>query len=300
MKEPFKKVILSVVILFAFFSASPVYPQEKAATEKPTVYFGFISIYTPHIMYERFQPLMDYLSSNTPYRFRMRLTRDYNEMVNLLEDGSLKIALLGGASYVITRDKVDIIPILKPLNSDGKPFYRSIIVARKDRDINSLSDLKGKSFAFGARWSTSTTIDPLYYLCNNGIALSDFSSYVYLRYSDSVAREVLKGNFDAGTVIDTMAYFYKDKGLKFIFVSDPLPTLPVVVRKDVPKEVIASVKKALLSLDPKDPLNHGMLKEWGEEIKYGFVEAVGSDYDEIVRMIKYLKGKSVDLGTNED
>ena len=291
MKKPFK--VFFSVIAAGFFLASPGYPfpNEGTETEKPVVYFGFIPLYTPPQMYEKFQPFMDYLSRNTRYRFKMKLTRDYDGIIGLLEDGTLKIALLGGVSYVAARDKANLVPILKPLNHKGEPFYRSVLVARKDSGINSLLDLKGRSIAFGARHSTSTSLVPLYYLHKSGIHLDDLSGYTYLKYSDSIAREVLKWNYDAGTMIDSMADFYKDRGLKFIFVSEPIPTLPIVVRKDAPKELIDEIKKVLLGLDPKDPVQHDMLQEWGEEIKYGFVEAVGSDYDGIVRMIKYLKGK---------
>lgn len=281
-------LIFVMVGLAIVTNPGPVFSEQR---DKPTVSFGFIPMYTPHQMYEKFQPLMDYLSRNTSYRFRMRLTRDYDEIVGLLEDGTLKIALLGGVSYVTARDRAGLVPILKPLNPQGEPFYRSVIVVRKDSDISSIRDLKDKSFAFGARWSTSTALIPLYYMRSIGIGLDDLSGYVYLRYSDSIAREVIKGNYDAGTMIDVMANFYKDKGLKFIFVSEPIPTLPIVVRKDAPKELIDEVKKALLGLDPKDPAQRDMLKEWGDEIKYGFVTARDSDYHGIKNMVDSLKKK---------
>lgn len=293
-----RKVFLILVILcFAIVIQPP--PISSEERDKPVISFGIIPIYTPNLMYERFQPLMDYLSRNTPYRFRMRLAKDYKGIISLLEEGSINIALLGGVSYVVARDKVNIVPILKPLSSQGKPFYRSIIVTREDRDINSLSDLKGRSFAFGSQWST-TAIVSIYYLYYNGIELNSLSSYFHLRYSDSVVREVLKGNYDAGAVMETAAHNYKDKGLKFVFVSEPIPALPVVTRKAAPKELIDAVKKALLSLDPNDPDHREMLKEWGEEIKYGFVEAKDSDYDRIGRIIEYLKRKGIYFRTDED
>lgn len=274
------------------------YPASTSSEEidKPAVPFGFIPLYTPHLMYERFQPLMDYLSSNTPYRFKMRLTKDYKGIVSLLQEGKIDIAFMGGASYVAARNKLELIPILKSLNSEGKPFYRSIIITRKDKEINNISELKGKSFAFASRWSTSGATVPLYHLYSNGIGLKDFSRYFHLRYHDSVAREVLKGNYDAGAVIDTIAYSYKDKGLKFIFISEPIPELVIVVRKGAPHALIDSVKKTLLSLNPNNP----DVKEWGEEIRYGFTEASDSDFDSIRNIIGYLKEQGVYLRDDED
>lgn len=302
MKTCVLRILLSIIVVFLLSGSAPI--SAKNPLEKPTVYFGLIPLYTPQLMYERFQPLMDYLSANTPYRFKMRLAKDYRDIITLLEDGSIDIAFLGGVSYTVAKNKVDLIPLLKPLNSEGKPFYRSVIITREDKEISSLSDLKGRSFAFSSRWSTSGSVVPLYQLYKHGVGLRGLSSYFHLRYHDSVAREVLKGNYDAGAVIDTIAYSYKDKGLKFIFVSEPLPELVIVVRKGASSgefgEFIEAVKRALIDLDPHIPSHRDLMKDWGEEIKHGLVEARDSDYDGIRRMIKYLRQKGVYLRDDED
>ena len=282
-------ILIGWFVLFAHVSA-------KDPPEKPIVHFGLIPIYTPQLMYEKFQPLMDYLSSNTPYKFKMRLTKDYKGIVSLLQEGKIDIAFLGSVSYIVAREKMELVPILKPLNSDGKPFYRSVIITREDRDIKIISDLSGKSFAFASRLSTSGAIVPLYSLYNSGIELRGLKSYFHLRYHDSVVREVLKGNYDAGAVIDTIAYSYKDKGLKFIFISEPITELTIVARKGASHALIASVNKALLGINLYNP----DIKEWGEEIRYGFTGASDSDFDSIRNIIGYLKGQGVYLRDDED
>jgi hypothetical protein len=45
-------------------SASPALPAESAG--KPTVRFGVIPRFNPHVTYEYYQPLIDYLSRNSP------------------------------------------------------------------------------------------------------------------------------------------------------------------------------------------------------------------------------------------
>lgn len=286
-------IVIGWFVLIAQVSA-------KDPPEKPIVPFGLIPLYTPQLMYEKFQPLMDYLSANTPYKFKMRLTKDYKGIVSLLQEGKIDIALVGGASYIAARNKMELVPILKSLNAEGKPSYRSVIITRNDKRINSLSELKGRSFAFASRWSTSGAVVPLYHLYKNGVGLKGLSKYFHLRYHDSVVREVLKGNYDAGAVIDTIAYSYKDKGLKFIFISEPIAELTIVARKGAPPALIDSVKKALLNLNPEDPHYREMLKEWGEEIRYGFTGAYDSDFDSIRNITGYLKGQGVFLRDDED
>lgn len=304
MKSSVKKPFLTIITAGLFLLISPLqtFPAGKGESppEKPIIHFGFIPIYTPQLMYEKFQPFLDYLSANGPYKFKMRLTKDYKGIIGLLQEGTIDIALLGGASYLVAKEKIELVPILKPLNHEGEPFYKSVIIAREDKAINNISDLKGKSFAFASRWSTSGAVVPIYHLYANGIGLQGLSSYFHLRYHDSVAREVLKGNYDAGAVIDNIFYSNKDRGLKIIFVSEHIPELTIVVRKGTPGAVIDHLKKTLLNLNPDDTVHREILKEWGEDIRYGFAEAKDSDFNGIRQVMEYLKGKGVYLRDDED
>lgn len=105
MNAAYRKFFLILAIL-GLLIISPTGSAFSGQRDKPTVSFGFIPMYTPHQMYERFQPLLDYLSANTPFRFKMRLAKDYKGIVALLKDGSINVALLGGVSYIIARDNI--------------------------------------------------------------------------------------------------------------------------------------------------------------------------------------------------
>jgi phosphonate transport system substrate-binding protein len=142
--------------------------------------------------------------------------------------------------------------------------------------------------------STSGYIAPLYELyTKGGLTLDDLSKHVNLKYHDAVAREVLRGNFEAGVVIDSVASRFSDKGLKVIHISDPIPGLPIVARADAPLEMIQEIKKALLGLDYQKPSHRKILDQWDEEFKYGFAEASVSDYEIIGKMIRSLAQQGI-------
>ena len=96
-------------------------------------------------------------------------------------------------------------------------------------------------------------------------------------------------------VIDSVANRFKNRGLKVIDVSDPIPGLPIVVRADTSPRLIESIKKALLSLDYNNPEHRKMMERWDEEFRYGFVEATDSDYDAIREMINYMGKKGIKI-----
>jgi phosphonate transport system substrate-binding protein len=284
MMDPEKRLIigfLSFFIYFIFFASVPAF-------SKQVVPFGFCPKYNPRIMYQLYQPFIDYLNETTPYQFEIKLFRVYQDTIDQLGRGEIIIASCGPVSYIKAREKYGVKPILRALSRDAKPYYRGIIIVRQDSPIQDLKDLRGRSFAFGQAWSTAGHILPEYYLSKANIKLKDLKHYDFLRHHDSVANAVLKGQFDAGAVKDIIAYKYQKDGLRFIFMTDPIPTVPIVVRADASQEMVKSVKTALLNLNPKDPNHQKKMAQWDEEFKYGFTEVSDADYDPIRKILRTM------------
>ena len=276
--------------LLLFLLLGFVAPTAIPAGEKdPVIYFGIIPRYNPMLMYRTYQPLMDYLTEHTPYRFELKLARDYTEAVRLLREGVTPIASLGDVTFAEARQLFGAVPVVKPLNAQGKDFYRSIIVVREDSPIRTLQDLRGKTFAFGDPHSTSGNLIPRYFLFEHGITLFEFKEFVTLGSHDAVAKAVLKGRYDAGAVKDVIAHRYKEHGLRFLAESGPIPSVPIVVRRDAPSELVAAVRKALLAIDGKDPGQRERMKDWDPEFRNGFTEAREDDYLPIFRMMDGIR-----------
>jgi phosphonate transport system substrate-binding protein len=271
-------VICSTLLLVL---TSPVF-----GVEKPLVRFGVIPRYNPVVMYKRYQPIMDYLTQNTPYRFELKISRDYPEAVRFLKEGVTPISSLGDVTFIEASTLYGAIPILKPLNQDGSPFYRSAIIVSRNSPLTSLRELKGKSMVFGSPHSTSGNLIPRYMLWNNGIRLQELASFTNLKHHDAVAKAILKGQFDAGAVKDVIANKYMSHGLRVLAYSDPLPSVPFVVRKEASPGFIKAVKQALLKLDRNNPDHKKIMATWDDEFKYGFAEASSDDYRMIFGMIR--------------
>jgi len=281
-KRRFSPLFISLFLFVLLGIPSPGF-------SKQIVPFGFCPKYNPRIMYQLYQPFVDYLSENAPYQFEIKLFPTYQETIDQFGKGKMMIASCGPVPYVRAKEKYLVAPILRTLSKDGKPYYRGVIVVRQDSSIQSLNDLKGRSFAFGQAWSTAGHILPEYYLMKAKIRLKDLKEYSFLKHHDSVANAVLKGQFDAGAVKDIIAYKYQKDGLRFIFFTEPIPTVPIVVRTDAPKGIVESVKTALLKLDPKNPDYQKTMAQWDEEFKYGFTEASDSDYDSIRKILRAVE-----------
>ncbi|HBB16727.1 MAG TPA: hypothetical protein DCZ97_06865 [Syntrophus sp. (in: bacteria)] len=242
------------------------------------VYFGVIPRDNPRIMYEKYQPLLDYLATKTPYKYELVLKKNYEDTVNALGSGETAVALFGPLTYLEAHAKYGAVSILKSKGADGTTSYMSVIITKKDSPVRTLADLKGKNIAFASSKSTSGNLIPRYLLASAGIHLNELSGYANFDYHDSVVKAVLKGQYTAGAVRDSVAKKYMKLGLTVIAESESIPTGPLVAGPGTPYAVIENIKKALLELDPKDVQGQNVLKRLDEDFKNGFTEATDKDY----------------------
>jgi phosphonate transport system substrate-binding protein len=279
-----KAFLLGVIVgVFLLASASPVLQAETAG--KTTFRFGVIPRFNPHVTYEYYQPLMDYLSRNTPYRFELRLGRTYLETIEDLRIGTTDVAYLGGATFTIARHRFGARALVKPRNAEGGTTYRCFIVVRKDSAVRTIQDLRGKSVAFGARRATTGSLIPSYMLFGSGVTPNHLKAVKNLHNHEEVAKAVLKGVYDAGAVKDVVAWQYEAQGLRIIAESEELPNAPIAAGPSLPKDAEAAMVKALLSIDGNSPEGKVILSQWGPELRHGFVRARGEEYDFLYRKI---------------
>ncbi len=254
------------------------------AAIKPVVYFGINLRYSPRTMYLRYQPLLDYLTENTPYRFELLISRDYRQALNDLKQGRAMISSLGDGAFVEAILLYGAVPIVKPLNSEGKPLYRAAIVVPRDSSILRIEELNKKRFAFGSYHSVSGNLVPRFMLQQGGVSIAGLDYQVSLKNHDAVTKAILKGQYDAGAVKDLFAAKYEQYGLRVLAYSPPLTSVPLVMRPDAPAALRKSVTAALLRLDPRNPAHREIMSQWDEEYRYGFAPASVQDYRDQIRM----------------
>ncbi|MCL5807675.1 MAG: phosphate/phosphite/phosphonate ABC transporter substrate-binding protein [Deltaproteobacteria bacterium] len=258
----------------------------RTVKDNKIIHLGAIPKDNPRIMYEKYQPLLDYLAEKTPYQYELLLKKNYEETVNALGTGETDVALLGPLTYLEARAKYGVLSILKSKGVEGTATYKSVIIIKKGLPVRTIADLKGKSVAFASSKSTSGNLIPRYLLAGAGIHLNELGSYTNFDYHDSVVKAVLKGQYAAGAVRDSVARKYMKLGIAVIAESESIPTGPLTAGPGTPQAVIEDIKKALLALDPKTADGQKVLKRLDEDFKNGFTEATDKDYGDIRSKIK--------------
>jgi len=239
--------------------------------------FGVVPLQDPSVMFRKFTPLSEYLSKKLSRRVDLKVAIDMDGAVEDIGRNNTQLCAMGPANYVEARKKFGVTVIVKALRK-GKPFHRAAIVVKDDSAIRSVSDLRGKKFAFVSPKSATGHIMPLVTLKDAGIGIEDLSHYRFLKQHEGVARAVLDGEFDAGGLMEETAAEYREKGLRILQLSPEIPEFNICCNLSVDEDTRLAIKNALISLDVSKAGDAEVLGSLGKDCT-GFVSADERDYD---------------------
>ncbi len=234
---------------------------------------GVVSRFAPAVTYETYQPLIDHLNRTTPYNFKLKLGRDYDETVEQLATQEVVAAFLGSYIFGQAREHYAFEPLLRPLSPAGTPMTRSSLITRADGPIQALADLKNRSLAlpspasFSGNWLTRMALQ------DHGLEPTDLKEIRHFAHHHTVVFQVLWGRFDVGVVRETVALEYLQTGIKILASSPYFSGAPLVVHQEADSELVQAIKQSVLSFPPSS------LEGLRRELAYGFVEAHNEDYD---------------------
>ena len=106
--------------------------------------------------------LQSNLSEKTGMKVEFVPSVDYAAFVTAFQRGEIHLAWFGGLTSVQARNLVPDAESIVQRPRDAE--FKSVFITQEGSGINSLEDLKGKSFTFGSESSTSGHLMPRYFL----------------------------------------------------------------------------------------------------------------------------------------
>lgn len=279
--------MLVYLILFITF----ILPTSLLYAEE-TLKIGVAAMISPKETVKYYREIVEYIGKKIGKPVEMVQRETYDEMDNLLEKGEVKIAFICSGPYVRDREKFGVELLVAP-QSYGKPFYHAYIIVHKDSPVNSLAELKGKSFAFTDPKSNTGKLVPTYMIAKkfNTTPEQFFSKIIYTKSHDKSIEAVAKKVVD-GASVDSLIYDYAAKKnpvytslTKIIEKSPPYGIPPVVVTKDFAPELKEKIKEAFLNMH-NDPEGRRILD--GIMVDK-FIIPKDSDYNSVREMENWLK-----------
>jgi phosphonate transport system substrate-binding protein len=227
------------------------------------------------------QPLVKYLEKATSSRIELVVPTNYAAVVEAIANDRVDIAYLGGFTFVQASRRAGVLPLVQRERDQN---FHSVFITQPRSGINTLTDLKGHSFAFGDVNSTSGHLMPAYYMRAANVDPSVLTKALYTGGHDATALAVANGKVDAGAMDELVFANMMKSGkitpdqVKIFYTTPAFFDYLWAARKGLDPKLSDSFADALLKLDASNP-EHKVLLDLLNATKY--LRADDSSYDKL-------------------
>ncbi|MDA8852205.1 phosphonate ABC transporter substrate-binding protein [Hyphomicrobiales bacterium] len=302
----FRNSLISL-ILFSFFILVPSLAFSEWREEVKELKIGLAGGENEADRLKNYECWRSYLEENLEIPVKFYPASDVAGIIHGLLGKTLDYASVGpsayAAMYIDDPDAVE--PIITIKETDGSNGYKSAMYVRKDSNIYSIEDMRGKSIAWSDPNTTSGYLVPSFELHQRGLVPSEFFSRTgFAGGHEQAIIAVLNGQYDAGATwvsgqgaVEegyTRGVFRNmiKKGLldmdklRVIWLSKFIMNGPHVIRKDLPVEFKEELIKHNLDLQEKD---EQCFKEITFGESQGFIKVSHKNYENIVEIRNFIR-----------
>lgn len=256
-------------LLLALCSLAAAVFVSLPARGADTLNLGLVPSEDPRVVIQDNQVLLDHLERSLGMTVKPFVASDYNGVIEALRAKKLDVAFLGPFSYVLAVSVADVEAFVLPETEKQGATYKAVIIARKDRGYRTLADLKDKTFAFVDPSSTSGHLFPKAGLLRAGFDPDKhFSRVIFSGGHDASVLAVQYGKVDAAAVADALLEAAITKGavkredIQVLWTSAPIPGAPMAMRRDLPADLKARLRKAFADARDMNWGAHSKIKRW--------------------------------------
>lgn len=249
--------LLCILLLFGCGPSSgpatgPAYSPQPAGENKPTYSFAVHPLHNPNMLFERYQPLIDYLNRELrDIRLVLEASRDYQDFERKFR-ARAPAFILPNPWQTLEAMKVGY--HVQAMAGDPSDF-KGIFIVRRDGGVRTPADLKGKSVSYPSHTALAACILPQSWLHDQGIdILRDIDNH-YVGSQESAIMNVYLGETAAGaTWPPPWRAFQKEHpkeaaALKQVWETTSLPNNSVMARDDIPAGIVGRVRALLMDLE---------------------------------------------------
>lgn len=231
---------------------------------------------------------------------------DYNAIIEALRTGKADLAYMGPLAIALGNERAGVEPIAMKADFGDKSqaIYHSLLVTNSaNEDINSITDIKGKTIAFVDPDSTSGNLIPTAEIIN---AFPDenltsemlhtngefFEAASYSGKHQAGLQAVAMGDVDVAPISDQILASEIENGnvneedIKIIHTSGDIPAEGMVVRGDLDPELKQQLQEFLINYDNEEYFDK-VIKNPDAR----FVESDLSDYQAIIELNDLLNSE---------
>lgn len=237
-----------------FSKTDPAIVERTSQNEDP-LRIAVAAVISPEGTAESYRLLLNYLEDQLQRPVELIQRRTYREINDLIERGKVDVAFVCTSAYVEGHDSFGLRLLVAP-EVGGQTQYRSLLIVSANSQIEAISDLEGKTFAFTDPISTTGRAYPTFLLHQEGYNPDTFLGRTFFTYShDDAIRAVANGVADAAGV-DSLVYAFAverepelAEKVRIIHESPAFGIPPVVVGPDAPAGWITTLRDVFLNMN---------------------------------------------------
>ena len=246
----FAMLWLVLVLVLGFVIAPPA-----SAAEDVPLRFGVFPRSSPEIMVRNYSPLARALSASLGRRVVIETDRNFASFMQRVYAREFDLVYLNQAQYVKAHHSAGYRCIAKLCESPACTIS-ALIVTRDDSGLNKISDLRGRTIAFGDPEAIVSHVLAKSILRAAGLAPRDYQQ-IFTRNPPNALLAVYNGTAQAAGIGSSLLQrpeilrAIDVKRLRVLAASQPIPQLPIAVRGDLDARLVRRILATLLELPGK-------------------------------------------------
>ncbi len=243
---------------------------------------AILPLYSAITLYERFDPLMRYLSKKTGYEFKLVIPKDFETFFDTIAKGKVEYSYSNPYIYTRLADRGYLAAFTNTIKPPTGDIFRGIIITHKDSKIKTLADLRGKDVMIVSPLSAAGFLAQKLYLIENGIDVYKDLNIIDGKRQEEVILNVYRKMVDAGFVRESAPIVLEEeidlKKIRILAKTPYIPNWPLAATGKADNAITDIVKKHLLKLKDSKVLSAAKIE--------GFKAATDEDFDSLRKWIR--------------
>jgi phosphonate transport system substrate-binding protein len=271
--------------MWSLLLAVSVISPQASATEDPPLRFGVFPRSSPEIMVRNYGPLARALGASLGRRVVIETDRNFASFMRRVYAREFDLVYLNQSQYVKAHHSAGYRAIAKLCESPACTISAQI-VTRDDSGLNKISDLRGKTIAFGDPEAIVSYVLAKSILRAAGLQPRDYQQ-IFTRNPPNALLAVYNGTAQAAGIGSSLLQrpeILRNVDVKRLHVlasSQPIPQLPMAVRGDLDPRLAQGIRAMLLEL-PATPDGPAILEMAGA---LRFEAASDGEYAVVMRLM---------------
>jgi phosphate/phosphite/phosphonate ABC transporter binding protein len=254
---------------------------------KNSIKVAILPLYSAITLFERFDPLMRYLSQKTGYEFKLVIPKDFEDFFDTVERDEVQFSYSNPYIYIQLANRGYLSAFANTIIEDSGDIFRGIIITHRDSAIRTIEDLRGKRVMAVSYKSAGGFLAQKLLLKENGIDVFSDLRLTEGKRQEEVILNVYRKNVDAGFVRESALDVLKEEidlnKIRIIVRTPYIANWPFAASRNTDRKIVEAVRKSLLDLTEKHVLSAAKV--------VAFKAASDGDFDNLRKRIERYESK---------